>query len=514
MLKKGGNAADATVASAAALTVVDPYMAGLGGFGYLLFYNSAEDRVFALDFIGEAPSSASIDLFNREKPWEDYKPAAEGPLSILVPGCVAGWMSLLERFGTMKLREVLEPAIQLARGFRVSEHMSAFYESIKPTAGRFSSTARIFYKNGSYPKKEHPLVQNDLARTLSTIAKNGGEDYYKGEIAKSIVENVRDFGGILKGEDLARYVARWSEPATGSYRGTRIYTQPPGSSGITVLQWLNILEGFSFTGACTSPTNMHLFLEAGKLALRDDDNWNSGKDYAKIPVNRLTSKEYAKSQRDQIDKNKAKFYDLVNPARELGQSTTHFCVSDSKKNIVSITQTQMFGFDRVGIYGKLGFNLNSGMCYFSLDPANIERLEPGQRPRYVMSPTIAFGDDETVALGSAGGWTIPQTITEVFFKILEFGMAPQQAVSSPRFLLRYRLNSIPYAPGTVVDLEDGISARSKSELEKLGHRIHEPTFLEKSRSAYGFGALHALVWKGERIYAGTETRRKGSAKAL
>ncbi len=514
ILKKGGNAADAAVASAAALTVVDPYMAGLGGYGYLLFYSVQEDRVFALDFVGEAPASASIDQFVKEKPWEDYKASTEGPLSILVPGSVAGWTALLDRFGTMKMSEVLEPAIQLAKGYRVSERVSNAYESVKPTAGRFPSTARIFYRKGSFPRKGQVFVQKDLARTLSVLASHGGEDYYKGNIAKAIVKNVRGAGGLLTEEDLASYSPRWSEPVAGLYRGMKIFTHPPGSSGMTILQWLNILEGFEFNDRITSSSTVHLFLEAGKLALRDDDSYNSGKDYAEIPVERLTSKEYAANQRGKIDQSKASFYELVTPARRFGNSTTHFCVSDSKRNIVTITQTQMYGFDRVGIYGDLGFNLNDGMCYFSLDPDSLERLEPRQRPRYVMSPTIAFGEDQIIALGAAGGWTIPQTIPEVLFKLIQYAMPPQLAVSSPRFLLRYRINSIPYAPGTVVDLEQGIPAKTKLELTQLGHKIYEPTNVDKGRSPVGFGALHALVWKHGKVYAGTETRRNGSAMAL
>ena len=514
ILKNGGNAADAAVASAAALTGVDAYMAGLGGYGYLLFYSAAEDRVFALDFVGEAPASVSIDQFVKEKPWEDYKPTTEGPLSILVPGSVAGWTALLERFGTMKMSEVLEPAIQLAKGYRVSERVSAYYESIKPTAGRFPSTARIFYKNGFFPKKGRIFVQKDLARTLSALAKRGADDYYNGEIAKEIAKNVREAGGLLNEEDLAGYSARWSNPISGTFRGVKIFTHPPGSSGITILQWLNILEGFEFRDSITSASTIHLFFEAGKLALRDDDAYNTGKDYAKIPINRLASKRYATRQREKIDRSRASFYDLVTPARQFGNSTTHFCVSDSKRNVVTITQTQMYGFDRVGIYGNLGFNLNDGICYFSLDPNSLERLEPRQRPRYVMSPTIAFGDDEIIALGAAGGWTIPQTIPEVLFKLIEFKMPPQMAVSSPRFLLRYRINSIPYAPGTVVDLEEGISVKSRKDLAHLGHTIHEPTVVERIRGPSGFGALHALVWKNARVFAGTETRRKGSARSL
>lgn len=515
ILKRGGNAVDAAVASAVALTVVDPYMAGLGGYGYALYYSKSEDKVYALDFIGTAPRAATIDMFTREKAWEDYKPSAEGPLSILVPGSVAGWNALLERFGTLKFKDVIEPAIALAkRGFRVTPRISEYYESLKKNAGRFPSTVKIFYKDGHFPRSGELLVQNDLARTLETLAERGASDYYNGEIAKKIVSYVQAEGGVLSEEDLSSYQARWVDPLVSSYRGAKIYTQPPGSSGMTILQWLNILENFQFDGkAWNSAETIHNFFEAGKLALRDDDMWNTGKTYAKIPVERLTSKEYAKKQSSFIDPNHARFYDLVSPARELSETTTHFCTFDSGKNILTMTQTQMYGFDRVGIYGDLGFNLNDGMCYFSMDPNNIERMEPGQRPRYVMSPTIAFTDDGRIAaLGAAGGWTIPQTITEVLFKILEYKMQAQEAVSSPRYLLRYRVNSIPYAPGTVVDLEKGIPRGTDAALKELGHAVYEPTTLEKQ----GFGALHAIVYDDnkKKIYGGTESRRRGSVKAL
>ncbi len=330
------------------------------------------------------------------------------------------------------------------------------------------------------------------------MAKNGGEDYYKGEVARAIAKNVREAGGLLTEEDLARYTACWAEPVSGMFRGVKIFTHPPGSSGITILQWLNILEGFEFHESITSASTMHLFFEAGKLALKDDDAYNSGKDYAKIPVNRLTSKDHASSQREKIDRGRASFYDLVTPARQFGNSTTHFCVSDSKRNIVTITQTQMYGFDRVGIYGDLGFNLNDGICYFSLDPNSQERLEPRQRPRYVMSPTIAFGEDQIMALGAAGGWTIPQTIPEVLFKLIEYKMPPQIAVSSPRFLLRYRINSIPYAPGTVVDLEEGISAKSKKDLSSIrAHysRTDKSRKRQKPRWFRGVACAFMEKWK-------------------
>lgn len=510
MLKKGGNAADAAVASSAAMTVIDPYMAGLGGFGYSLFYSAVEDRVCGIDYIGTAPLKARTDLFTREKPWEDYKPTTEGVLAALVPGIVSGWMELLDLLGTMKLRDVLQPAIDLAKGYRVSRSLHQFYESIKSTAGTIPDNEEIFYRWGRFPRPGETLSQPALARTLQTLAEKGGRDYYEGSIARRMVSAIKERGGIISQEDLSRYRAMVTEPVVGTFQDYEIYSHRPGSSGITILQWLNVLEGLDLSGKYTNERNMHFFLEAGKLALRDDDRWNSGKDYAEIPISKLTSKEYASEQRSKI-LDRARFYRLVSPALKYGTSTKHHCSCDEKGNVVAATETQMYGFDRIGVLGDLGFNVNSGMCYFSLDPANVERIEPGKRPRYVMSPTIAFKADKIVTVGAAGGWTIPQTITQTLLKIMQFGLDVQRAVSSPRFVLRYRYNSIPYAPGTVVDLESGIPEDSASALRKRGHVISAPTRIRDYRPgwSYGFGAVNALAWSERFMAGGAETRRDG-----
>jgi gamma-glutamyltranspeptidase/glutathione hydrolase len=510
ILKQGGNAVDAAVATATALSVIDPFMSGLTGFGYLLFYNANDDQVYALDFIGTAPAAASIDLYNKEKPWEDYKPTAEGILAALVPGSVAGWSAITEKFGRMRWKELLAPAIELAGGFTVSTEIHRHYEFLKPRAMMNPITARTFYKDGSFPEPGELFSQKDLARTLEMLAERGAEDFYRGEIAKKMVAYIQEAGGIITEEDLASYKVEWTRPVVGTYSDHRLFSHAPGSSGITVLQWLNILEGSNFEGiGWDTDSFIHTFLEAGKLTLRDDDMYNTGKDYVKVPVELLTSKKYAAKQRSQINPEQAKFYPLVSASRPFPQGTTTFCTCDAEGNMVSMTLTQMYGFDRVGLIGNLGFNLNGGICYFSLDPNHIERLEPRQRPRYVMSPTIAFKDDMTIAIGAAGGWTIPQTITQTLMKILEFDMEAQEAVSSPRFVMRYRYNSIPYPPGTTVELEDGIPDLTRKSLDRRGHRIFKPPLNFPSR--YRHGLVNALTYENGTMQGGAEIRRDGYA---
>ena len=511
ILEKGGNAADAAVAASAALAVIDPYMAGLGGFGYLLFYNASEDLVAGLDYIGVAPMKASIDFFTREKPWEDFKPSAEGILAALVPGIISGWIELIEQLGTMKLRDILQPAIALADGYEVPTRLHQFYESIRSIAGAIPENATIFYQGGHYPSPGQNFSQPALKKTLKTLAEKGGRDFYEGSIAKKMVAIIKSKGGIIELEDLARYKPVLTKPIRGNFEGYEIFAHPPGSSGLTVLQWLNMLEGLNLDGRYTDVESMHYFLEAGKLALRDDDKWNSGKDYAKIPISRLISKRHGLDQRAKIDPRRAKFYQLVSRARKYGKLTKHHCTCDESGNIVSATETQMYGFDRVGVFPQLGFNINGGMCYFSMDPNNIECIEPGKRPRYVMSPTIAFKDGIALTVGAAGGWTIPQTITQTLLKIMHFGLGIQEAVTSPRFVLRFRYNSIPYADGTVVDLETGIPNVRANQLRELGHKVSFPSPIRDFRPGwgYGYGAVNSLMWSKKLMSGGAESRRDG-----
>ncbi len=513
ILKQGGNAADAAVAAAAALSVIDPYMCGFSGFGYSLFYSGKEDRAYALDFIGEAPAAASMDLYSGEKPWEDYKPTAEGTLAVLVPGVVSGWSTILDKFGSMKWKDVLAPAIELARGFRVSPVLYDFYERVKGRAMSNPVTARTFYKGGSFTRPGKVFVQEDLTHTLKLLAERGADDFYRGALAKKLVCAVADAGGIISEGDLARYETKVRTPVEGTHLGHKVFSHPPGSSGMTVIQWLNVLEGFDPEHEEPNSVEfLHAFLEAGKLALRDDDSYNTGKDYIDVPTGRLMSKRYAAEQRSKIDPKRAKFYDLVSTVGSYPGNTTHLCACDREGDVVSVTQTQMYGFDRVGVLGDLGFNLNGGMCYFSLDPRHVERLEPGQRPRYVMSPTIAIKEDRVITLGAAGGWTIPQTIAQTLVKILDFGMGVQEAVSSPRWVMRYRYNSIPYPPGTLVDIEKGVPDRVRRGLLGKGHAVYDvPEELASMADMnINFGAVNALSFGRERMEGGAETRRDGS----
>ena len=515
ILQAGGNAFDAAVASAAVLAVVEPLMSGLGGVGgYALIHHAETGAVRSLDFIGAAPAAADPEAFSAgSRLWDRTHPARDSFLAPLVPGNLAGWAALLEEYGSMSWTEVLAPAIGYAEdGFAVTPAVSGAFgtSGFGADVARYPYGAGIFFKAGQPWPVGEILKQPDLAKTLRAVAEGGPGVFYGGALAETFARTFRDNGGLLTGEDFRSYEARWSEPLRTTYRGYTVYSQPPGGSGMTVLQTLNILEQFDVAALeHNSPEFVHLVAEALKLAFVDEDGWNTGKDYAEIPLDRLLSKEYAAEQAARINPDRAQFHAAVRSASDLPtavEHTTHHTVVDRDHNVVTITQTLMLPAGVV--VPETGVIFNNGMSYFSLDPDDVNRIEAGQRPRFVMSPTIVTRFDKPYfALGSAGGWTIPQTILQVLVRALDYDMDAAAAVDAPRFVVRYLDNSIPYLPGTDLVLEKDFPAEVAEALNGRGHRLREP--------ANRLGMLNAIrIVPGSGVLSGgPDRRREGHAAA-
>ena len=480
ILQQGGNAVDAAVASAAVLAVVNPFMCGLGGVGgYALVHDAKTGKTEALDFIGDAPRSATLEMFRGDKLWDFSKRATDGYLAPLVPGILAGWAALHERYGKMPWAQILAPAIDYAEnGFPVTTAVAG-----QMTSTDFGKVTRYPYGRGLFTKPGGgPLaggdtwVQKDLAATLKAIAAKGAMEFYKGETGKKIARHLRDNGGLITEEDLAAYEAKWSRPIETTYRGYRVLTHRPGSSGMTILQELNVLEGFDLEAmGRNSADYIHTVAEVEKLGFLDDDRYNDGKIGSQVPLDRLLSKEYAAAQRARIDRNQARYYPPFSPSTvsALGEHTNHHTVVDKDHNIVTMTQTLMYP-SGVAV-PETGLFLNNGMCYFSLDPNDPNRIQGAARPRFVMSPAIVLRFDKPYfATGAAGGWTIPQTILQTILNIIDFSLSPDRAAGGPRFILRYLANSIPYVPGTDISVDAGISMEVRKQLEARGHRIIPP----------------------------------------
>jgi gamma-glutamyltranspeptidase/glutathione hydrolase len=480
ILQQGGNAADAAIASAAVLAVTNPFMCGLGGVGgYALVYDAKTGRTEALDFVGDAPQAATVDKFRGDRLWDFAKTSTDGYLAPVVPGILAGWAALHDRYGSMSWAQILAPAIDYAEnGFPVTPALAGQIASTdfgKVTTYPYGRS--IFTKSGDKLLEAGDIwVQKDLAETLKQIAAKGPAEFYKGDIARKIARHIQENGGLMSEGDLARYQARWSEPIETTYRGYRVVTARPGSSGMTILQDLNILEGFDLESmGRNSADYIHTVAEVEKLGFLDDDRYNTGRIGAAVPLDRLLSKEYAASQRARINLKQAQYYPPYRPdsISTLGEHTNHHTVIDKNHNIVTITQTLMYPSGVV--VPDTGIFLNNGMCYFSLDLNDPNHVEGGARPRFVMSPIIVFRFDKPYfATGAAGGWTIPQTVLQTILNLIDFRLKPDQAAAPPRFILRYLANSIPYVPGTDLTVDSGISAEVRKELEARGHRIIAP----------------------------------------
>jgi len=466
MLMKGGNAVDAIVAAAAALNVVEPYMSGVAGFGgYMLIYMARDGKVVALDLMGSSPAAARIDRFTEQD-------CDEGYLSPIVPGSLGGWAAALDRYGTMSLGDVFEPAIDLTeQGFVVTRFDAMTFAATASKLAKFPTTARIFLPDGKPPREGQVLNQKELARTLRHIAVAGADTLYQGELAEKIVKFLGEHGGILTLNDMRKFQVRWREPIQIEFCGHRLYGMPPGSCGMTMFQALNIMNGFDLKNMDPFGADFaHRWLEAQKLALLDDNRHNTGKD-VEIPVARLISNSYAAEQRAKIDPRRVAGF----PVPRLGtDGTTSLAAADRWGNIVCFTQS----------------------------------LVSGQRAKGVMSPTLVFrGDRPRMAVGAAGGYTIPQTVGQVIAKALVYGMDIQQAIASPRLLINRAQGQVPVGNEAETYLDPSFPQKTRAALEALGHRLARPG------NAGGVQGV-AIDQESGALSGGADPRRDGHALAF
>jgi gamma-glutamyltranspeptidase/glutathione hydrolase len=467
ILMKGGNAFDAAVATAAATSVVDPGMSTLGGNGFATIYVAATREVKALNFFGTAPLGAKPELFDKEK-------LNIGVLASPIPSNLKGYQALLEKHGTMKLADVLEPAIELAeRGFVVSPEFARSIERSREMFSRFPTTARVYLPGGAPPAVGSVFVQADYARTLRQVATKGADDFYKGDLARRIAKFYQEQGGIITLKDLEQYQAKWMEPLSVSYRGYTVYTQPPNSSAIAALQQLNILSGMDVEslGFGSAPF-LHNFMEATRLSLADRNRWVADTDAVPVPIATLLSADHARKQRMRIDPSKAAaVIDPTELTSTPGGNTTHLTVVDRAGNMVALTQTLGDGFGSRVVVGDTGLFFSNQMRHMHLEPDSPSKIRGGIRPRSNQSPTIVVKDGIAVmALGSPGGDAIWQRVAQTVVNLIDFGMNIQDAVAAPRFTYAGPLET-GFSLKPVWSVEDRVSNAVVEKLRSMGHEI-------------------------------------------
>lgn len=467
ILAAGGNAFDAAVATAAATSVVDPSNSSLGGNGFATIYVARTKKVHALNFFGTAPLGSRPELFTKES-------LNEGILSSPVPSNLKGYAALLERFGTMELSRVLEPAIELADGgFLVTPYFHEQLSRRKDVFRRHPTTARVFLPGGEPPPVGSIFRQPDYARTLRQVASEGAGALYGGELGRRIVRFFEDEGGILSMEDLRTYEAKWLAPLSIDFHQYTVVTQPPNSSAVALLEELNILEGYDLESlGHNSAPYLHRFMEAIRLALADRNRYVADTDAVSVPLETLLSKTYAEHQRARIHPSRAA--PVIHPGdveSEPDGETTHLTVADGNGNMVALTQTLGAGYGSKLVVGDTGVIFSNQMRHMHLEHDSPSQIRGGIRPRSNQSPTIVLRDGEPVlAAGTPGGDGIWQRLAQVIVNVLVHDMTIQEAVSAPRLVY-----GGPQETGSAIEpiwrVEDGVAPAVVEALRAMGHRI-------------------------------------------
>ena len=480
ILKQGGNAIDAAVAVGFALAVVLPNAGNIGGGGFMVLHDDKTGKDVAIDFREIAPAKASRDMYlDNQGNVIDGKSLFTHDASG-VPGTVAGMEYALKKWGTMPLSKVLEPAIKLAdKGFIVSDVLAQTLKEEKSTLGKWSASKAIFFKNGEPLKSGDLLVQKDLAKSLRLIAKQGAKAFYQGEIATKIAKEMQSHGGTMTLEDLKAYKVVERQPIIGDYRGYKVVTMPPPSSGgVHLIEILNMLEHYPIKeDGVNSAKNIHHMAESMKLAYADRSEYLGDPDFVKIPVTGLTSKAYANERVKTIDDNKARLSSNIKPGKPQpyeSDQTTHFSVMDKAGNAVAVTYTLNLNFGSGIVVEGTGILLNNEMDDFSVKPGvpnafglvggTANAVEAKKRPLSSMTPTIVMKNNKPwLVTGSPGGARIITTVLQSVVNTIDHEMNPAEAIITPRVHHQWLPDELR--------VEEGISPDTIKLLQDKGHKV-------------------------------------------
>ncbi|MDG4849956.1 gamma-glutamyltransferase [Peribacillus frigoritolerans] len=521
ILKQGGNAVDAAAAIQLSLNVVEPMMSGIGGGGFIMIYNKKENKITMIENREMAPQNVTPKLFLDEKgkPIPFSKRHTSGK-AVAVPGTLMGVETSLEKYGTLKLSQVIGPAIKQAEeGVKVNWATAQYIDENVTKLKNNQSAAKVFVPDGKPLGEGDTLVQPDLAKTLKLIKKQGSDVFYKGEIGEALTKEVQKREGTMTTEDLENYEVKEREPIKSEYRGFEVVgAASPSSGSLTVLQILELMEGYDVQKmGANSPEYLHHLTEAMHLAFADRAAYMADEDFYDVPTEGLLDEDYIKERRKLINPNRSTAdvkagdpwkYEGKEPTAmkmvkeektPIGQ-TTHFSVMDKWGNMVAYTTTieQVFGS---GIMvPDYGFMLNNEMTDFDATPGGVNQVEPGKRPRSSMSPTFVLKDGNPfMAIGSPGGATIIASVSETIMNVLDHKMPIQDAIYAPRI----------YSAGyPTVRWEPGIEQNTRLELMAKGH-VYE----EKPQH---IGNVQAVIYDYEKgkMYGGADNTREGTVQGV
>ena len=505
ILQKGGTAIDAAIAANAALGLMEPTGSGIGGDLFAIIWDGKTKTIHGLNASGRSPKSLTLKYFQSQN---IIKIPSFGPLPVSVPGAVDGWFELHKKFGSLPMSDILAPAINYAEnGFPVTE-LIAYYMAI--AASRFESYNFQNFKdtymiNGKIPRKGQIFKNPDLAMTYSILAKKGRAGFYEGKMAKTIADYVQSKGGFLSKSDLEAHRSEWVKPVSVNYRGYDVWELPPNGQGITVLQMLNILEGYDFDKIpYGSAKHIHLFTEAKKLAFEDRAKYYADMDFYDVPLKQLLSKNYAEKRRSKIGPNAGTY-----KAGSISNGeTVYLTVADKNGTMISLIQSNYRGMGSGLVPTNLGFMLQDRGELFSLQKGHANTYAPGKRPFHTIIPGfMTKNGTPLMSFGVMGGDFQPMGHVQIVMNIVDFGMTLQEAGDAPR--IDHTGTSTPTGFDSVnsgeIRLESGFNYESIRILMNKGHKVG---------FALGtYGGYQAILWddKNKVYFGASESRKDGQA---
>ena len=515
IMREGGNAFDAAVATAAALNVVEPTSTGLGGDVFAL-YRTADGEVGAMRSCGGAPADATIENVRRAlretDDVSDYYPESRGyatddvedagmpflgPHAVTVPGTARGWEATVRELGRLTLADALAPAIEYAtEGYPVSEVIASHWTGAEDLFSE-AHAREAYLKDGRAPRVGERIRLPRLGETMRKIAESGADVVYEGEVAEQIAAEVREKGGFLTVDDLADFEPEFLDPVSTTYNGAEVYELPPNNQGLVALEALNIAEELGAGDyPLDSPERIHYFAEATKRAFHDGHRYITDPEYEEIPP--LASKQYARKRAAEVGKTASDVSFGVPDANAEDADTVLLTAADAEGNVVSYINSRFAGFGSGLVAGDTGIALQNRGASFSLDPDHPNSLEPGKRPFHTLIPAVAkFAEDDWAAFGVMGGYMQPQGHVQVISNLVDYDMPLQAALDYPRW--RYRED------GSLA-VEGRVDGAVQSKLARMGHdvRVLPPVM-------FGGAQVTRLDEREDVISGATEPRKDGTA---
>jgi gamma-glutamyltranspeptidase / glutathione hydrolase len=499
ILARGGSAVDAAIAANAVLGVTEPMMNGMGGDLFAIYWDSKTGKLYGLNSSGWAPRALTIEHLTAKG---DAAVPLEGIDSVTVPGAVAGWNALHTRFGKLPWRDLFQSAIFYAdEGYPVPEIIASYWKDATDWLAGDAEAQRVYLPGGKSPEVGQVFQNRDLAKALRLVADKGAGAVYKGEIAHAMVSTSQAFGGTMAASDLADFSPEWVEPISTTYRDWTVYELPPNGQGMAGLEMLNIME--------TSPpspegplsvSELHKKIEAMKLAYADLGKYNGDPRFAKIPVQGILSKAYARERAQLINPEKANCDVAAGTPRF--SDTTYLSVVDREGNIVSLIQSNYEAFGSGIVVRGMGFALQDRGALFSLNPSSPNALAPRKRPFHTIIPAFMEHGDEHIGFGIMGGANQPLAHAQFVSNVVDYGMNIQEAMESPRF-------TVSSKRGCNIVIESRVPPEARQKLTAMGHQLD---VRREYTTAMGRGQAVMHDSKTKVNYGASDPRADGAAE--